>query len=35
VGISKDPWSKFCVVAGGEGELASAAAATGVAASVM
>jgi hypothetical protein len=34
-GTSEDPWSKFCVVAGGGGELSSAAAAADMDASVM
>jgi hypothetical protein len=33
-GTSLDPWSKFCAAADGGGELASATAAAGVAASV-
>jgi hypothetical protein len=34
-GTSLDPWSKFCATADGRGELASAAAAASVAASVV
>jgi hypothetical protein len=34
-GTSLDPWSKFCATADGGGELASAAAAASVAASVV
>jgi hypothetical protein len=34
-GTSVHPWSRFCAAAGGEGELASTAAAAGVAASAM
>jgi hypothetical protein len=35
VGTSEDPWSKFCAVAGGGGELASVATTVGVATSAV
>ena len=34
-GTSGDPWSRFCAIAGGEGEIASAAAGGGVAVSTV